>query len=359
MTNRKAALFMPSLSGGGAERVMVTLANGLSERGVSIDFVLATAEGDFLKDVSNEIRVVGLNSPRVSRSFFGLVRYLRKERPDVLLSALNHANIFAVLAIVVSGVKTRIVVAEHNNLSRALKGGGLRAWIYRHAMRLAYLRANAVVTVSHGVASDLIDTLSIPSGKVTTIYNPIVTQEVLSKADCDAPGFPQGSNIIAVGRLTKQKDYPNLLSAFSLIKDQIDANLIVLGEGEQRGELEAMVKKLGIEHRVSMPGFVANPYAWMRRANLFVLSSAWEGLPTVLVEAMACGTPVVSTDCPSGPAEILEGGSWGELVPVGDHVALADAMAKSLASPRRTVTDRAMDFAAPIAIERYLNLLID
>lgn len=338
---------------------MVTLANGLSQRGIGIDFVLATAEGAFLKDVSEEIRVIDLGTQRVSLSFFGLVRYLRRERPEVLLSALNHANVVAALAVAVAGTKTRIIVSEHNNLGRSLQGEGPRAWFFRQVMRLAYLRADAVVTVSHGVASNLIDALSLPRDKVKTIYNPIVTPDLLLKSEDEAPGFPSGNNILAVGRLTRQKDYPTLLNAFSLIKDKTDANLIILGEGEQRSELEALIGKLGIERRVSMPGFVANPYAWMRRAQLFVLSSAWEGLPTVLVEAMACGAPVVSTDCESGPREILEGGRWGALVPVGNPKALADVILQALADrPNMNVAKRAMHFGVDVALDAYHRMLI-
>jgi len=352
------ALYLPSLRGGGAERIMVTLANGFAERGLRVDLVLAKADGPYLADVGPAVRVVDLGRARVSRSLPRLVEYLRHERPSALLSALNHANVVAAIAVALARTDTRLIVSEHNSISQSMtEEGGLKSRLMLRAMSWTYGRAEKVVAVSNGVADDLRRLIGLPDEKVLTIYNPIVTEQMVERSREPVEGFPKGRVAIAVGRLTKQKDYPTLLRAFALLDDAYQAKLVILGEGELRSELEGLVQDLGIADRVLMPGFVSNPYAWMRRADLFVMSSAWEGLPTVLVEAMACGTPVVSTDCPSGPAEILEGGKWGGLVPVGDHVALADAMEKNLASSKRSAAHRAMHFGAAVAIERYSNLL--
>lgn len=358
MSSSHIALYLPSLRGGGAERVMVTLANGFAERGLRVDLVLAKAEGPYLADVVPAVRVVDLGQPRVSRSLPGLVRYLRRERPMALLSALNHANVVAALAVALAGTGTRLVVSEHNSISRSMAAGGIKSHLLLRAMTWAYARADKVVAVSTGVADDLRRITKVPDDKIQTIHNPIVTDQMLEKSLEPVSGFPEGRFILAVGRLTEQKDYPTLLRAFALLDNTFQTKLVILGEGELRVELEALARDLGIADRVLMPGFVSNPYAWMRRADVFVMSSAWEGLPTVLVEAMACGAPVVSTDCPSGPAEILEGGKWGKLVPVGDYTALANACKKILSSPKINAVERAMDFAPPIAIERYSKLLI-
>jgi glycosyltransferase involved in cell wall biosynthesis len=355
----RIALFLPSLRGGGAERVMVTLGNGFCSRGFKVDLVLAKAEGPYLADVDPEVRIVDLKQDRVSRCLPALVRYLRRERPVSLLSGLNHVNVVAVCAVAISRIGTKLVLSEHNSIRRSFAGGGIKARAMLAAMAITYPRADTVVAVSDGVAADLRDLLPGSARKVQTVYNPIVTKRLLEQAAETASGIPPGPVILAVGRLTRQKDFQTLIKAFSLLDETIVAKLVILGEGELRQELEKLAATLNISERVVMPGFVSNPYAWMRAADLFVLSSAWEGLPTVLIEAMACGTPVVSTDCPSGPAEILEAGKWGRLVPVGDAERLSRAISETLAGQSVDVRQRARDFTAPIAIDRYLDLLME
>jgi len=203
-------------------------------------------------------------------------------------------------------------------------------------MRLFYPWADKVVAVSKGVADDLVRITRLPKDKIQVIYNPVVTSEFFIKAEepLDHPWFKPGEPpvILGVGRLTEAKDFPTLIRAFTLVRKERPARLMILGEGEDRPKLDALVKELGLEKDVALPGFVENPYKYMKRAAVFVLSSKWEGLPTVLIEAMALGTPVVSTACPSGPSEILEGGKWGRLVPVGDVEALAKAIVEALST---------------------------
>lgn len=353
------SLFLPSLRGGGAERVMVTLANGFAERGFKVDIVLAAAEGPYFSEVSDAVRIVDLKASRVATSIPKLARYLRKQRPRALLSTLRHANIAAAMAHKLSGSQSILVLREANHVRNEdfkSLAGGFNAILYRWAHR----NAHGVVGVSDGVSASVANVVG-PGCNVVTIYNPVDVDSVitLSHGEMLPNVISAGDKVVlSVGRLTEQKDYPTLMKAFAEVRRHMPAKLIILGEGQERQKLSDLAESLSISEDVFMLGFVANPYAFMRRADVFVLSSLWEGLPNTLIQAMACDTPVVSTDCPSGPAEILEGGKWGELVPVGDHVALADAMAKNLASSKRTVADRAMDFAAAIAIERYLNLLI-
>lgn len=357
------AIYLPSLRGGGAEKVMVTLANGFAAYGYGVDLVLARAEGPYLADVSDKVRIIDLNASRVFFSLPALVRYLRRERPRALLSALNHANVIAVAARALARSATRLVVSEHNNPTIAARAERSAAGRAVHAaMRWTYPRADGVVAVSAGVADDLARWAALPRSRIEVIYNSVVTPALVARA-AESPAHPWFGDggppvVVGVGRLTAQKDFATLLRAFALLRADRPCRLAILGVGDERAALSALVAELGLQDAVALPGFVDNPYAWMRGAALFVLSSAWEGLPTVLIEAMACGTPVVSTDCPSGPAEILEGGRWGRLVPVGDAAALARAMAAALDdSAPPAVAVRAADFSAERAVEAYLRVL--
>jgi len=357
------SIFIPSLRGGGAERVMVTLANGFAGQGHRVDLVLARAEGPYLADVSARVRVVDLGASRVLTSLPGLVRYLRREKPNAMLSALNHANVAAIAARMLAGVPTRLVVSERNHVTRSMQASRdlasravirLMAWLYPHA--------DGIVAISDGVADDLARAAGLPLDSITVVYNPAVTPVVEALAGASPPEkyLAAGSLpvILGVGRLTAQKDFSTLIRAFARVRSCTPCRLVILGEGELRDELKALADSLGLDGDVSMPGFVDNPYACMSRAAVFVLSSRWEGFGNVIAEAMACGCPVVSTDCPSGPAEILEGGRWGRLVPVGDADALAEAMLATLSEERHPdVARRAGDFGVDQALAKYSDML--
>jgi len=362
MSGSKVALFLPSLRGGGAERVMVNLARGFAERGLAVDLVLARAEGPYLAEVPSSVRAVDLGARRVLYALPGLLRYLRRERPHAMLSALNHANVVAIWAWLLSGVETRLVVSEHSTLSRSTENASsLRRRFIPLLIKRFYPRTDAVVTVSRGVAEDLVAQTRLPAEKVKVIYNPVVTPELFAKAEepLDHPWFRPGEPpvIVGVGRLTAAKDFPTLLRAFALVRQDRPARLVILGEGEDRPELETLVRELGVERDVALPGFVDNPYKYMKRAAVFVLSSQWEGFGMVLVEAMALGTPVVSTDCPSGPAEILEGGKWGRLVPVGKPGQLAGAIMAVLKGERCDPSPRVSSFSIEAITDEYIQLL--
>jgi glycosyltransferase involved in cell wall biosynthesis len=363
---RHIALFVPSLRGGGAERVMVMLANGFAERGHRVDLVLTRAEGPYLPEVSPQVRIVDLDKGRVLASLLPLARYLRRERPDTMLSALNHANVIAIIArALASGIlgnRIPLVVSEHNTCT-ATRADSLGQAIIRSLMCKLYNRATSIVGVSRGVSEDLARLLRVPAERVITIYNPVVTDNmpILANKSPDHPWFESGSPpvIIGVGRLTPQKDFSTLICAFAELRKRRSCRLVILGEGELRSELQTLASKTGFTDDILFAGFTGNPLCWMRSSAVFVLSSAWEGLGNVLIEAMACGTPVVSTDCRSGPREILESGRWGRLVPVGDATALAKAMADTLdeASPPDVVA-RSADFSVDIAVSAYLRMLI-
>jgi len=364
MGKQKIALFLPSLRGGGAERMMTNLARGLSEQGLKVDLVLAKAEGPYLSQVPPEVRVVDLHSDRVLRSLPELVRYIRRERPEAILSALDHANVVTIWARKLSRVRCRVVVSVCSTLSRAIAhDADLRGRLIPNLIGIFYPWADEVVTVSSGVADDLAKTTGLQRERIQVIYNPVVTPDLIEKAkeSLENPWFAPGEPpvILSVGRLTKAKDHPTLIRAFARVRREHSARLMILGEGEDRPKLEALIRELDLEEDVSLPGFVDNPYAYMARASVFVLSSAWEGLPSVLIEAMAVGTPVVSTDCPSGPAEILEGGQWGRLVPVGDVEEMAAAIIATLNDPNHPdVSKRAQHFGVEKSVQAYLDVLL-
>lgn len=365
MRKHTISLYLPSLRGGGAERVMLNLARGFAENGHVVDLVLAKAEGPYLNEVPKDIRIVDLNASRVLKSFPGLIRYLRKERPLILLSALVHANIIALWAQKISRVSTRVVVSIHNSLSISSQNAtSIHARLMPQWVRIFYSWADLIIAVSHGVAEDLITLTNLPRGKIKVIYNPIVTPELTEDATgtLTHPWFTQKDLpvILGVGRLNKQKDFPTLIRAFNIVRKKRSARLLILGEGEERSSLEAMIQDLGLSRNVQLYGFVDNPYAYMARASVFVLSSAWEGFGNVLVEAMACGCPVVSTNCPSGPSEILENGKYGSLVPVGNAEALAQSIISILDAPPDPLSlqHRAAEFSLDNICEQYLELIL-
>ena len=230
-----------------------------------------------------------------------------------------------------------------------------------HLIKRFYPWADGIVVVSRGVRDDMAQLTNIPSERITVIYNPsVVKAEVLERAQAplDHPWFLPGQPpvLLAVGRLQVQKDFPMLIRAFAQVRQTRPVRLLILGEGKQRPMLEELIKKLGLDGDVSLPGFVVNPFAYMSRASIFILSSRWEGLPTVLVEALCCGTPVISTDCPSGPREILQDGQYGQLVPVGDVVALAHAIEATLQGKTPNPPPESW---RPYDLESVLNQYID
>lgn len=369
---KRVTLLLSGLSGGGVPRVMLALAHGLAVRGHRVDLVTARPDGPLRPELSPLVRLVPLadwrtrlpwvrrkRSRQVVAGIPALARYLRRERPDLLLSADHFVNFSALWAGALAGVRTRVAVGQHMHLSRHGEGKPLLRWLVRRL----YPRAAAIVAVSNGVADDLAKTAGIPRRRIATIYNPVVAPDLEKKAKepLDHPWFAPGGPpvLLGTGRLTAQKDFPTLLRAFARVRERRPARLMILGEGPGRGGLAALAARLGVDGDTALPGFVPNPFAYMARASAFVLSSAWEGLPTALIEAMACGCPVVSTDCPSGPTEILDGGRYGPLVPVGDDTALAAGILRALDAPRdaRVLRDRAALFSVDRAVGGYLALL--
>ncbi len=356
------AFFLPSVRGGGAQRVIVNLAQGMTERGIPVDVVLATAEGVFLDQLPPTVRVVDLGVRRLVKSLWPLVRYLRRERPRVLVSSMTHANLIALWAAKLARSRTPVMVTVHNTMSQSTPDqGGLTGGFSLRMLRTFYPWASSIVAVSRGAADDLASSTGLPRERIDVVYNPVITPAILAQArePIGHPWFDPGQPpvILGVGRLTRQKDFPTLIRAFAEVRRHRAAKLIILGDGEDRPALEALVAELGMAADVDLPGF-RNAMAFMAGSALFVLSSAWEGLPTVLIEALAAGARVVSTDCPSGPREILQGGRLGALVPVGDSPALARAMLEALDRPAGGApADALTPFTREAAVDHYLDVI--
>jgi glycosyltransferase involved in cell wall biosynthesis len=374
---RYLALFLSGLAGGGAQRRMVTLANAFAARGHRVDLVPASSAGGFGANLSDSVRLVGLDprwtrlpglvalkGPRVLASAPALAAYLRRERPDALLSSSNPANAAALMARRLAGTAIPVVVSVNVpvSLATAEGAGRKRTWMGALARRL-YPSADGLVANTEGVADDLARWAGLPRERVETIHNPVEAEAIRARARAplDHPWFAAEAApvLLGVGKLKRQKDFATLLRAFAHVRKERAARLLLLGEGELRPKLLALARELGVEADVQLPGFVENPAAYMTRASVFVLSSAWEGFSNALIEALACGCPVVSTDCPSGPAQILQQGALGPLVPVGNDVAMARAILGVLDSPPdpEPLRMRADDFSVDRAAERYLEVL--
>ena len=357
------AFFLPSLRSGGAERVILNLAQGIAERGFPVDIVLAMAQGDFLGQVPPQIRVVDLHASRVLLGLGPLTTYLRRERPRVLISSMSHANVVALWAARLARRDTPVIVTVHSTMSQyASQQGRVAKVVWPYLLRAFYPWGSHRVAVSGGAADDLARISGLPRYAMEVIYNPVITPAVLVSARQApdhawfAPGQPPV--ILGVGRLTRPKDFPTLIRAFAEVRRRLPARLIILGEGEDRSELTALASELGVSDDVVLPGFRDNAVAYMAKSAVFVLSSAWEGLPTVLIEALAAGTSVVSTDCPSGPREILQEGRLGVLVPVGNVAKLAAAIISVLDRPPGPVPlDALTPFTRDAAVDHYLRLI--
>ena len=362
----RVALFIPSLVIGGAERVTVNLAGGMAARGLEVDLVIVTSRvPSSIGDIPRGVRLIDLDAGRALFSLPRLIRYLRRERPAALLSALEHTNVIVLLAVRLAGVATRVVVSVHTTLSRDTEDSRqLRARIFPRLVRWFYPWASSVVAVSEAAREDLLTTAGLEPRSVQVILNPVVTPQMFHKAAAELshPWFAAGQPpvILGIGRMVSAKNFTLLIRAFARLRRQCAAHLIILGGGELLGKMRDLAGELGIDADVELPGFSDNPYAYLSRAALFVLSSNYEGLPTVLIEALALGAPVVSTDCPSGPAEILEGGRFGELVAVGDEQALADAMLRALRRPRGSEESAAgwQPYRLDRVVQQYLELLL-
>jgi glycosyltransferase involved in cell wall biosynthesis len=360
---KKIAVFIPDLSGGGAEKVMLLLAGGMAERGYAVDLVLIQKKGQYLSQISSKINVIELGSSRAIFSIFALTEYLRQTKPACLLSAMPHLNIIAILAGKLAGNKSKIFISEHSLPSLIKTSGGFYNFIIFNLLRVVYPFAYKICAVSKGVAEDLSLHVKVKTAMIEVIYNPVIFPELAEMAK--QPVAHKWLNkrkmpvILAVGRLHPIKDYKTLIKAFAITLKTLDARLIILGQGAEKEALTSLAEQLGITDKIDLHGFVQNPYAYMQKADVFVLSSKIEGLGNSLIEAMACGCAVISTNCPSGPSEILEGGGIAPMVAVGDEIAMAYAIINTLQTPpdKINLQNRAGYFTLNRAVNKYLQIM--
>ncbi len=379
----RIAFAIPHLGGGGAERSVLRLARGLIERGYHVDILVFKKIDTLVDEVPPKARIFALKPEPIhdfrdrillARRFgFRILRFLRKsllqdarsiatyideEQPDYIIPSLPSPKVTTLMALSFTKLKPVTIPIVNNVLMN-------RKRRFRKLYTILLPIADRVITVSDGVADNLALTLELPRERISRIYNPVVSIDIAELARA-APEHPWMSDdgppvLLAAGRLACVKDFPTLLEAFRKVSRNRNVRLVILGEGSWRRRLEKMIRKLGLQEKVSLPGWTSNPYAFMSRASVFVLSSRYEGLGNVLIEAMACGCPCVSTNCPSGPAEILDDGRFGPLVPVGDDSAPAAAMERVLDSPpdRNTLLARAQEFSLDASINQYEHLILD
>lgn len=333
----RIALFLPSLAGGGAERSMLDTARQLTRAGFSTDLIVAVSGGALWGSVPPDVRLIDLDSWKTPLGLPGLVYYIRRERPVAMIATLEQSCATALAAKWFVGREFRLIVRQATIYSAFRKLLGVRMRMVMTTMRLLLPWADAIWAVSGTVAEDLRRVAPRTGHLIHVVVNPVVDPALQSKArePLRHPWFEDSRVpvVLTASRLASDKDTPTLLRAFAVVVKRRSARLVVLGDGEERTRLEALAGRLGIRDSVDFLGFQANPFAYMARARAFVLSSALEGLPGALIQAMACGTSVVSTDAPGGAREVLEGGRWGRLVPVGNASAMADAICETIDNP--------------------------
>jgi len=337
----KIAVFIPSLAGGGAERVAVTLANEFATLGNITHLLVATdAPSEYKDEVNDSVGLIFFGASRTIKSTPKLARYIKTEKPDALLAIMDHASITASFAILLSGRKknTRFFVREAVSLDyKDAQFQGYRQ-IFRKILKeqlisRTYRTADGVVSPSR-VLGHALHKKYAPQIKVTHINNPVVTADFIQRAaqKIDLPWKTKQNTIVAAGRFTAQKNFLCLLQAFSLVRLKIDCKLILLGTGPEQRDIKQYIEANDLNEHCYLPGFVNNPLPYFASADTYVLSSDYEGSPNVLIQALACGTAAVATNCPTGPAEILNDGDYGKLVPTGDQIKIAEAIELTIAN---------------------------
>ena len=339
----------------------------VNKRGLCVDMLLYR-EGEcfYPEEISSLVNVFNLKTTHKITTLLSLSRYLYHVKPDVLLSNKLNPNRFTSCSKALPGLSTRSFLCFHNTYSK-LPGIAsqkpFKKFLKKLSLRISCLLADGIIAVSQGVADDLVQEFGVPSNKINVIYNPVITPDIYKKSyeKADHPWFCSHDVpvILGVGRLSYEKDFPTLIRAFASVRQHLNCKLVILGEGNERERLYKLIEELGIQKDVDLPGFVSNPYPFMAQSDVFVLSSLWEGLPTVVIEALALNTPVISTDCPSGPREILKDGKLGSLVPMGDPEKMCRTICDFLydkieySYPRSALLPYTVEFSS----EKYLNVI--
>lgn len=356
----RVLIVLPDLAGGGVERQRVRLASLWHAQGAQVRFALLQRKGEFLDFLPQGIEIDDLQVNRIRHAVLPLASLLRRRKPDIVLSAMWPLTTASVVAWILAGRPGRLFLSDHSHLSTASADIGASVATISRMMRWSYRFADGVIAVSQGVKEDLCRLSGLAPSRIRVIHNPAATGDAPQRAGASERELLWGTghthHILSVGKLKPQKDHATLIQAFALLPESLGAKLTIIGDGPLRPQLERLVHASGAASRIAMPGFMHDPSPWYRSADLFVLSSTSEGFGNVLVEALECGLPVVSTRCSGGPAEILEDGRFGRLVPPRNPAALAAAMAEALAAPgdREALVARAQAFSADSIAAQYL-----
>jgi len=371
---RKGVFIIPNLKEGGAERVLVNILKYTSSKSYEKVLVVYEKKGELFQEVPQNVKIISLE--RYHREGMGwaflrlrnLIRIFIREKPDFILSFMTEMNLMAIIAAIISGHKNNLIISERTytkfNILYA-DWGIFRKFIVAYLPKILYRMTRKIIAVSNDVATHINRYFGINRKKIVTIYNPLDIEKIKfsSLEDVNDTWFnPEEPIIISVGRLCKAKNFGCLIRAFHIVRKSIRCRLIILGEGEERAQLESLINRLGIGDNVVLPGFQRNPYKYIKRATVFVLSSLYEGFPNVLSEALACGTPIISTDCHAGPREILDNGKFGLLAPVNDENKLAEAIIKLLKDEEvqrhfsSIGQERTKDFDVKKIVKEYENV---
>ena len=356
------AFFLQNLNGGGAEKSVVNLSNCLTNYGFNIDIVLVNKSVIAYSDeLDDRVNIIDLKKDRSLKSIFALKKYLEKNKPDVIMSSVTHTNIIMILVkLLLMKSTTKVVINQVNHLSSIVESNFKYSFfkiIIIKSIVSMYGLADGVISMSKGVELDLLQ--NGLKGDSTFIYNPVVTDKMLAKSKGSLEDY-EGVTFIAIGRLVKQKNFHLLIDAFMLVRKKIKSRLLILGEGPLRGSLESKISNSSFKHDILLMGFVDNPYIYLKNADVFVLTSLWEGFGNVIVESLALGTQVVSTNCPSGPEEILENGKYGFLSSSYNKNEIADLMIKAVSNPinEKILEERGNYFSAEKAALEYKDFLL-
>lgn len=362
--NKRVAVLASFSGEGGVERMLLNLLRAWVDQGVDVDLLRIKRKGPFTERIPAEVNTIDLPMGHSWGNIASLAGYFRNHPLRPLLAAKERAGQTALVARKLARTRNRIFIRLGTHLSTALKDKSApRRWLRFRTARLLYPSADGIIAISQGVADDVARFAHLPGDMIQVIPNPVVSREIqeAAKEPMDHPWFNDGSDtvLLAAGRLTRQKDFSTLIRALAKIRESREARLIILGEGPKRAELENLTRQLGLEYVIDMPGFATNPYKFMAQADVFVLSSVWEGFGNVLAEAMSLGVPVVSTDCPSGPGEILQQGMVAPLARVSDPQDLAQTVLSVLENPPspEILQNAAADYGVEVSAKRYLDTL--
>ncbi len=380
--SHRVVFFISSYRAGGGEKQVIDIANAVAARGHMVDLLVLKPVGPYESRVSQKIRVISLDRGRMAFSLFPLISYMRRERPGVLMALDEYTQVLALLARMLSGVRVRIVLRIGNMLSELSKRYQTKRLLTSFLVRWLYKRADAIIANSQGVARDVSKVCGVPQERIRVIFNPKDLDEIRRAAalPIQHPWLANGrtDRVIAwFGRLREQKNLPMLLRAFAQLQSIVPSRLVLVGQGREAERLEALAQDLGITERVYFAGYQDNPHAYVAKADVYVLSSLWEGLPNALIEALICCVPAIAADCDSGPREILapesdpflrikEGVEWtryGALVPVNGEQELTEALAALLTDDRKhahyaaAARERSLAFDEQVIIPQYLDAL--